>query len=307
MIVESKIQAMSKKSILIGSNGYLGKHLALHLKNEGFENSNFDIHPEAVQDVSNYKQLDITKENEFTKLDPETDFIFLFAGLTGTANGFEKYNDFVQVNEIGLLNLLTWMRQTKSKARIIFPSTRLVYKGVKNTALKESDTKEALTLYAANKLNGENLLWMYQNAFGIDYTIFRICVPYGNLFDDEFSYGTLGFFINKAKNKQNISLYGDGKIGRTFSHVSDISSIIIQAIQTEATKNEVYNIGGENMQLLDVATILAKKYGVDVELSDWPEMALKLESGDTIFDDTKLRSTIAFEYKHTIKDWLSTF
>ena len=173
--------------------------------------------------------------------------------------------------------------------------------------LKEDDAKEAKTIYAANKLNSENILWMYKNAFGIDYTIFRICVPYGNLFDDQFSYGTLGFFINKAKNKESITLYGDGLIGRTFTHVSDISSIIINSIQTKITKNEIYNIGGENMNLRDVARMIAKKYGVEVTYSNWPYLALKLESDDTIFDDSKLRDAVPVQYKNTIQKWLTGF
>jgi len=295
---------MQKKSILIGSNGYLGKHLAFHLHKEGFDNFNFDIQAEASAGISNYKQIDITSENDFDKLDPDVDFIFLFAGLTGTAVGFDDYKKFISVNEIGLLHLLNWMRKTDCRARIVYPSTRLVYKGAKNHLLKEGDPKESLTIYALNKLSAENMLWMYQNAFGIVYTIFRVCVPYGNLFDDQFSYGTLGFFINKAKNGEDITLFGDGMIGRTFTHVSDISNIIIQAIQIERTKNEIYNIGGENLTLLDVAKQVADKFGVGVQFAPWPDLALKLESDDTIFDDAKLRAVINSQYKHSITKWI---
>lgn len=298
---------MKKKSILIGSNGYLGKHLAFFLEQEGFENANFDIHPQAATGIRNYKKIDITNENDFFELNPDIDFIFFFAGLTGTSAGFDDYKKFISVNEIGLLNLLNWMRKITCKARIIFPSTRLVYKGVKNTPLLEESPKETKTIYAANKLNAENLLWMYHNAFDIDYTVFRICVPYGNLFDARFSYGTLGFFLSKAQNGDDITLYGDGLIGRTFTHVLDISDAIVRAIQNEKTKNGIFNIGGENLTLLEVAKLVAEKFGVGIQFTDWPAMPLKLESGDTIFEDTRLRSVISLPYRHSIAQWIKDF
>jgi len=297
---------MQKKSILIGSNGYLGKHLAFHLQKEGFQNANYDIQARAPSTVSNYGQIDMTSENAFDALDPGVDFIFLFAGLTGTANGFDDYKKFIAVNELGLLNLLDWMRKSNSRARLVYPSTRLVYKGAKNHLIEEDGPKETKTIYALNKLNAENILWMYHNAFAVDYTVFRICVPYGNLFDDRFSYGTLGFFINKAKNCEDITLFGDGRIGRTFTHVSDVSTVIIKAIQTDKTKNEIFNLGGENLSLLEVAKLVAKKYGVGIQFTEWPSMALKLESDDTVFDDSKLRGIIDTQYSYSIAGWVDS-
>lgn len=293
------------KSITIGSNGYLGRHLAHFLQIAGFVNSNYDIQPQAITGVENYTSFDITDKHSFSQLNPDTDFIFLFAGLSGTAEGFTRHEDYIKINEIGLLNLLTWMRESGCRARVIFPSTRLVYQGTKGQILKEDDPKETRTIYAVNKLAAENLLWMYQNAFGIDYTIFRICVPYGNLFGNKYSYGTIGFFMDKAYKKEDIILFGDGSIRRTFTHAEDICRIIISAVQTEATKNEIYNIGGENLSLFDAAALVASKYKVKVNFADWPEMALKLETGDTVFDDEKLRIAGFANYINRLKDWVN--
>jgi len=292
------------KSITIGSNGYLGRHLAHFLKIAGFENSNYDIHPKSVFGVENYKALDITDNQAFSQLNPDVDFIFMFAGLSGTAEGFDRFEDFFRVNEIGLLHLLTWMKDTNCRARVVFPSSRLVYKGKKDQLLKEDDPKETRTIYAVNKLAAENLLWMYQNAFGVDYSVFRICVPYGNLFDNHFSYGTIGFFLSKAQKNEDIVLFGDGLIRRTFTHIEDICRNIIRAVQSENTSNEIYNIGGENLTLLEAAGAIANSYGVNVKFTGWPKLALKLETGDTVFNDEKLRNAGFGSYEHTLADWI---
>lgn len=294
-----------KKSLLIGSNGYLGRHLARFLDMEGFENRNYDIHPEAASGVTTYSPLDVTRMEGFKAITSDVDFIFMFAGITGTADGFDRFAEFITVNEIGLLNLLTWMRKTSCKARIIFPSTRLIYKGWKNHALKEDDPKETKTIYAVNKMAAENILAMYHNAFGIDFTIFRICVPYGNFFDETYSYGTLGFFLEKARKGEDITLFGDGSIRRTFTHVDDISQLIIKSIQIDKTVNGIFNLGGEDLSLLDAATLIAEKYGVAIKYVGWPDMALRLESDDTVFDSSRLNALIDHENRFTVKKWLS--
>ena len=71
--------------------------------------------------------------------------------------------------------------------------------------------------------------------------------------------------------------------------MSDISEAILEAVKLKPTINTTYNIGSnDNLSLLEVAQLLASKYGVSVDFVSWPEAALKIESGDTIFDGGKL-------------------
>lgn len=295
-----------KKAIVFGCNGYLGRHLTYFLKLNNIEVLPLGKSSKSVDKHVNYQQVDISKKKDILSLDFNVDYIFVFAGLTGTTVGFDEYKQFIMVNEIGLLNILDHHKNTKSKARIVFPSTRLVYKGEKDEFLKEAAKKEAKTIYAQNKLACEQYLKMYQNYYGINYTIFRIGVPYGNLMDDNYSYGTLGFFLKKVENKENIILYGDGKQKRTFTHVEDIIQVIIKSLPLERTKNNIYNIGSnDNLSLLEIANLIASKYDINVELADWPLNVLKVESGDTIFAGEKLQKELNYKYKHSIKGWVN--
>ncbi len=293
-----------QKAIVIGSNGYLGRHLADYLQQQNFTTALYDLQGKSLLPQQSYARLDITQSVDFDQLDATADFIFFMAGLTGTGAGFDRHEEFIRANETGLLNLLQWMRKSGCRARIVYPSTRLVYKGVKDYALKESDAKEGKTIYAVNKLAAENLLWMYHNAFDIQSTIFRICVPYGNVFGGGFSYGTIGFFITQAEQQGAITLFGDGSIRRTFTHVSDIAAAMIASIRQPKAENEIYNIGGENLSLLQAAQLVADKFGSQIKFVDWPELALRLESDDTVFDDSKLRKATGYNYRHTLAGWL---
>ena len=279
-----------KKIGVIGANGYIGKHIVSYLQRHYDVNvDSYDIVAEC--DLPNYHKVDLTDKESIKGLNLDLDYIFMFAGLTGTYNGFNEYQKFISINELGLLNLLDAIKNSEYRPKVIFPSTRLVYKGV-DKSLKEDDLKECKTIYAANKLACEGYLQAYHDSFDIPYTIFRICLPYGNLLSTDYSFGTVGFFIKQAKAGKDITLYGGGNIKRTFTHMEDLCYQIIEGSFHHESNGQTYNVGGETLSLHDAAEIIAAKYGAKVTEIPWPERDLRIESSHTYFDDTKIRSLL---------------
>ena len=279
-----------KKIGVIGANGYIGKHIVSYLQRHYDVNvDSYDIVTEC--DLPNYHKVDLTDKESIKGLNLDIDYIFMFAGLTGTYNGFNEYEKFISINELGLLNLLDAIKNSEYRPKVIFPSTRLVYKGV-DKSLKEDDLKECKTIYAANKLACEGYLQAYHDSFDIPYTIFRICLPYGNLLSTDYSFGTVGFFIRQAKAGKDITLYGGGNIKRTFTHMEDLCYQIIEGSFHHESNGQTYNVGGETLSLHDAAEIIAAKYGTKVTEIPWPERDLRIESSHTYFDDTKIRSLL---------------
>lgn len=273
------------KCAIIGSKGYIGKHLEYYLKQKKNDVVCYDV--VESEDV-NYHRCDLTDFESVRRIiDLKVDYIFMFAGLTGTYVGFDKANIFVNVNEVGLINLLNCIRESKYRPKIIFPSTRLIYKGA-DKALKEDDEKETKTIYAVNKIACENLLYAYRQNFDIPYTIFRICVPFGNMFSDDYSFGTIGFFIRQASNDRRITLYGDGSIKRTFTSMHDLCKQIVEVGMERVSDGEIYNIGGHTYSLRNAAEIIASYYKAEISFISWPERDLKMESGSTYFDSSKI-------------------
>ena len=279
-----------KKIGVIGANGYIGKHIVSYLQRYYDVNvDSYDIVAEC--DFPNYHKVNLTDKESIKGLNLDLDYIFMFAGLTGTYNGFNEYQKFISINELGLLNLLDAIKNSEYRPKVIFPSTRLVYKGI-DKSLKEDDLKECKTIYAANKLACEGYLQAYHDSFDIPYTIFRICLPYGNLLSTDYSFGTVGFFIRQAKAGKDITLYGGGNIKRTFTHMEDLCYQIIGVTFHHESNGQTYNVGGETLSLHDAAEIIAAKYGIKVTEIPWPERDLRIESSHTYFDDTKIRSLL---------------
>lgn len=287
------------KSAIVGANGYIGKHLVKYLQKYNAIIECYDMAQES--NLPNYKRVDITDKQSINSINLDVDYIFMFAGLTGTYVGFDKFDDYININERGLCNLLNVIRNSSFRPKVIFPSTRLVYKG-DDRPLKEEDEKESKTIYAANKLACEGYLKAYHDSFDIPYTIFRICLPYGNLLSSDYSFGTVGFFIKQAKAGNNITLYGGGTIKRTFTHMEDLCYQIVEAAFRAESNGQIYNVGGETLSLHDAAEIIANKYGTNVVAVPWPEKDLRIESDHTYFDDSKIQSLLHLKpYKRLVE------
>lgn len=274
------------KIAIIGSKGFIGRHIEWYLCQQGEVNiSTYDC---VESDEQSYTKIDLTSADSVTKVDVNVDYIYFFAGLTGTYAGFDKLDSYVDINEKGLLNLLNHIRESNYRPKVIFPSTRLVYKGA-DKALEEGAMKETRTIYAVNKLACEGYLYAYRQSFDIPYSIFRICIPYGNLIDCDYSFGTVGFFLKMAQQGKDITLYGGGDIKRTFTHMSDLCYQIVTVSQMPESDGEIYNIGGETLSLREAAEFIAEPYHVNVVETNWPERDLRIESGHTYFDASKIQ------------------
>lgn len=294
-----------RRIAILGANGYIARNLIFVLKRDysNFELALYGIEDTQIDGHVNYTKVDMTDIEEIKKIDLSSDIVFMFVGRTGSVNGFAQYDSFIDINERSLLNLLTECRRKESNARIIFPSTRLVYKG-KSGAQKESSEKEFKTIYAMNKYACEQYLEQFHRVYGIQYSIFRICIPYGTLISEASSYGTAEFMLSKATKGENITLYGDGSVRRTLTNIEDLCKTLIEGALSEQCANDVFNIGGEDYSLKEMAELIAQKYSVEIDYVPWPDVALKIESGNTVFDSEKLDRTIGNLTKSKFIDWL---
>lgn len=292
------------KIVVIGANSYIARNMVYmiqHYHNED-ELKLYDYHEKQTDGFGVYTQINILDKDSVKQIDMNCDIIFMFVGKTGSANGFDEYDTFIDINERSLLNVLNEYRRQQSKARIIFPSTRLVYSGLKGPQ-KEDAPKEAKTIYAINKIACEKYLEMYHRVYDVQYSICRICIPYGTLIPGASSYGTAEFFLGKAKKGEAITLYGDGTQRRTLTYMGDLCKNLYEVAISPDCKNDIYNIGGEDYSLLEMAKLIGQAYSVEICFIPWPEVALKIESGDTVFDSTKLESKINYRNQMTFAEW----
>ena len=294
-----------KRVAVLGANGYIARNLT-YVLNRDYPECKVDLYgiePDQVDGFQNYTVVDMTDKESIKKIGLSCDVVFMMVGRTGSANGFDEYDSFIDINQRTLLNLLSEYRRQNSKARIVFPSTRLVYKGSPIPQTEDAE-KEFKTVYAINKYACEQYLEQYNRVYGVQYTILRVCIPYGTLIPNASSYGTAEFMLSKAQKGENITLYGDGSVRRTLTYMDDLCVTMIKAAFTKECANDIFSIGGENYSLKEMAELISKKYGVSVDYIPWPEVAHRIESGNTVFDSKKIDSYIGNNTNSKFADWI---
>jgi len=282
---------------ILGANSFLARNLIHQLNVAEGCLFLYDIHDFQKDARKNYKKIDFGNREEIkSKVNLDVDLIYIFIGLTGTKTGFSSYEKFIAVNEIYLLNVLSLLAESKSHAKVIYPSSRLIYES-SNVPIRENCALAPLTIYAVTKIASENYLRLYSKVFKISYTIFRIGVPYGTIIDNAQSYGTYEFFTTQAKEKKEITLYGDGSSRRTFTYIGDICKIMTEVPLLQESDNEIFNIGGDSKTLLDIAKFIAEKYGAKIKFVKWPELDAAIEMQGGEFESSKLARIYPYDYE----------
>ena len=99
-----------------------------------------------------------------------------------------------------------------------------------------------------------------------------------NRFDYDGIYGTvLNRFLSQAANGHNLSVYGTGGQSRAFINVADTANCINLAIMNDnfdSSKVRIFNQVSEVRSVLELAKIISKLYGVEIDFLDNPRKEL---------------------------------
>lgn len=296
------------KILITGANGYIGSNLAYNMLKEGFDVRTSDLSDNSLVKGVEYVQCDFTDAHQIANVIKDIDYIYFFTGKTGNSEeAFDNPDNFIVGNELTLVNLLNVLKSEKIKPRIIFPSTRLMYKGGEAIPLDENAETEAKCIYAVNKIACESYLHLYQINYGIDYTIFRISLPYGsNVEMGHVSYGVMAYLINRARNGNELLIYGNGAQKGSLIHINDLSKLLIQGGMHSETKNQIFNIGGpDHLEIGETVKSISKHFDVQFKHTEWPGVFQSTDQGHLIINSKKLIGLLNYKYKYQFQEWLN--
>lgn len=184
----------------------------------------------------------------------QQDIIYHLAGSVGVSLGDKKPKDTL-FNNVGLANKLIPLFD-KAKKHVVFSSTSEVYGN--GPTFQEEDfagigpSSKTRWGYSCSKLLTEFML----RASDCPHTIVRFfnVVGPGQLGD----YGmVLPRFVQSAKAGEDLTVYGDGNMVRSFCHVEDMIDTLLE-IQNDS--GELYNLGNndEPVTMLELANRVIK-------------------------------------------------
>lgn len=230
--------------LVVGGAGFIGSHVVNVLIEQGHTVIVIDnlttghflnVNPKALLyaiDINDKFTLKII----FDKY--QFDYVFHLAAQINLRDSIkDPYND-AQINIMGSLNIINNCVRTKVK-KIIFSSTGgAIYSDKPKLPFTERTETKPLSPYGISKLSIEYYLKFYKEIHNLDFAILRYSNVFGPRQNAKGEAGVISIFINKALNKENLNIFGDGYQTRDFIYVEDVAQANLLALKL----NGIYNV-----------------------------------------------------------------
>jgi dTDP-glucose 4,6-dehydratase len=204
---------------------------------------------------------DIADAAEVARAAAGCDAVVNFAAETHVDRSILGPQEFVQTDVLGTMALLEWARQ--NGARFVQVSTDEVYGDLETGGRAlETDPLRPSSPYSAAKAGGDLQVLAYVRTYGVDASITRGANTYG---PNQYPEKLIPLFVTNAIEGEPLPVYGDGKQVREWLHAEDHCAGI-DLVLREGAPGEVYNIGGEDHENLEVTYRILELTGADAAL-----------------------------------------
>ena len=214
----------------------------------------------------------------------DVDAVINFAAETHVDRSVLDPAEFLRTNVQGPMTLLEWARE--SGGRMVQVSTDEVYGDLEagGRAL-EDDPLRPSSPYSAAKAGGDLQVLAYVRTYGVRASITRGANTYG---PNQYPEKLVPLFVTNALEGESLPVYGDGKQVREWLHAEDHCAGI-ELVLHEGAPGEIYNVGGEDHENIEVTHRILELTGADPALIRHVEDRAGHDRRYAV-DDTKLRS-----------------
>src|SRR5689334_8488014 len=256
------------KVLVTGGAGFIGSHFARRLASQGEEVVVLDKLTYAGNRANldgvehEFHQGDIADADAVERAAKGVDAIVNFAAETHVDRSILGPAEFILTDVLGTQVLLDHAR--RHGLRLLQVSTDEVYGDVPlgAPACAEDAPLRASSPYSASKAGGELQVFAYVRTYGVDALVTRGANTYGpRQYPEKF----LPLFITNALDGQPLPVYGDGRQRREWLHADDHCAAI-ELVLREGAAGEVYNVGGQERENLDVVRRILDLTGASPDL-----------------------------------------
>jgi nucleoside-diphosphate-sugar epimerase len=252
------------RALITGGAGFIGSHLSDALLEQGHEVLVLDnLSTGSIDNISHLKGRpgfeyfvdSVDNEPLLAELIDRSDVVFHFAAAVGVKLIVEQPVYTIETNVHGTEVVLK--HANKKKKLVVIASTSEVYGKSEDVPFREDSdlvmgpTPKHRWAYACSKAIDEFLALAYWKERKLPVIIVRFFNTVGPRQTGQYGM-VIPNFVRQALAGEPITVFGDGKQSRSFTHVSDVVGALIKLVNEPKAIGEVINIGN-----IQETTILA--------------------------------------------------
>ncbi len=247
----------SKKVVVTGAKGFIGRRLVDALHKEGNEVIELDLPGIDISEL-------YPDDPVYSETLKDTDTIFHLA-VMNLEHCKQDYRGCIKANVLGTASMMELARRIGVK-RVIYSSASSIYGDPITTPVFESHQQLPLTLYGTTKLAAEKVIHSYSKNFDLTYGIFRLTNVYGIGQTN----GLIPTVINNLLRDEMIQVTGTGKQTRDFIYVDDVVNALIHAMD-HPKYSFICNLGsGHEFSVNEIIESLAGFTGKEAHINYVP-------------------------------------
>ncbi len=307
------------KYLLTGGAGFIGSHLAEALLDHGERVSIIDdLSTGGIENIQHLKSranfkyvLDsVMSRHIMAELVDEADFVFHLAAAVGVRLIVESPVRTIETNIKGT-ELVLELAAKKKKPVLLFSTSEVYGKSNSPRFLETSDLIlgspfKGRWSYAASKLIDEFLALAYNKEKKLPVIIVRLFNTVGPRQTGRYGM-VIPRFVQQALAGDPITVFGDGRQTRTFTHVKDAIGAILRLARHPGAVGDIFNIGGkEEVSIQSVAELVKEVLGSPSPIVYIPYDEAYEEGFEDmqrrVPDISKIQELIGYQPKYGLKD-----
>ena len=233
------------KILVTGGAGYVGSNLLKHLKKHTNATlTSLDNYFTGTKD-NHIKGVKYIEDNTFNihKLNKQ-DIVYHFGEYSRVVPSFKDVEYLATTNLWGTSRVIEQCKKWKAK---------LIY----SASSSKFGNNENLSPYSWAKAKIVELIKNYKEWYNLNYEICYFYNVYGKNHIKEGTYATvIGIFENQYKNNKPLTIVGDGKQTRIFTHIDDIVNAL-DKVRKQNYNNEWYLSSDKEYKIIDVANMFS--------------------------------------------------
>lgn len=289
-----------------GIAGFLGSHVAEHLRDAGHEVTGLDDLsggfreniPEGARffrgSIVNSKDVDCV----FRACKPEAVFHLAAYAAEGLSPFIRRhiYENIV----IGSANVVNAC--VNHGVKLLVATSSIAVYGDQQPPFTEDMQPKPIDPYGIAKYAMELDIRAAHEQFGLDYVIFRPHNIYGtrqSMADK--ARNVVAIFMNQVLAGQPMTIFGNGTQTRAFSYVGDVAPIIAAAMNIEEARNQVFNVGADNFYSVNELACAVRE-ALDDDAHSITYLPERNEAQHAFCDHEKARRVFAnvLDHRHSL-------
>lgn len=267
------------KIMIIGAAGFIGTNLTIQLAKNNDNNitlvdkcrSFFSVIESMSFDNVSIKEASFELVTDFDELVSGQEVIYHLVSTTVPTTSNQHISQELLANVVVSANLFEACIRNKVKKVVFISSGGTVYGKEVGCPLKEDTATKPISAYGVQKVTIENLLYLYQYMYGLDYRVIRLANPYGPYQRPNGVLGAVTTFTYKALKREEITVYGDGSVVRDFIYIDDAIRAILNIVNGES-EYKTYNLGcGYGTSIKQVLDTIHDELKIDMNIVYKPE------------------------------------